>query len=58
MSSTGVSSPPGTGAVTEPEFGAPRSTVSPEQIRDDLIDAAAGLAPEIGELVRPPSPVP
>lgn len=52
MSSTGVSSPPGTGAVTEPEFGPPRSTVSPEQIRDDLIDAAAGLAPEIGELIR------
>ncbi|MFI5588097.1 NAD-glutamate dehydrogenase [Amycolatopsis sp. NPDC051758] len=52
MSSTGVSSPPGTGAATEPEFGGPRSTVSPEQIRDDLIDAAAGLAPEIGELIR------
>ncbi|MEV4146238.1 NAD-glutamate dehydrogenase [Amycolatopsis sp. NPDC049691] len=51
MSSTGVSSPPGTGAETEPEFGR-RSPASPEQIRDDLIDAAAGLAPEIGELIR------
>jgi glutamate dehydrogenase len=52
MSSTGVSSLPGTGAVAEPEFGAPRSPASPEQIRDDLIDSAAGLAPEIGELIR------
>ncbi|MEU8639203.1 NAD-glutamate dehydrogenase [Amycolatopsis sp. NPDC048633] len=51
MSSTGVSSLPGTGAETEPEFGQ-RSPASPEQIRDDLIDAAAGLAPEIGELIR------
>ncbi|WP_284742177.1 NAD-glutamate dehydrogenase [Amycolatopsis sp. RTGN1] len=51
MSSTGVSSLPGTGADTEPEFGQ-RSPASPEQIRDDLIDAAAGLAPEIGELIR------
>ncbi|MEV6625753.1 NAD-glutamate dehydrogenase [Amycolatopsis sp. NPDC051106] len=51
MSSTGVSSLPGTGAETEPEFGQ-RSPVSPEQIRDDLIDVAAGLAPEIGELIR------
>ncbi|EOD65811.1 NAD-glutamate dehydrogenase, partial [Amycolatopsis vancoresmycina DSM 44592] len=51
MSSTGVSSLPGTGADAEPEFGQ-RSPASPEQIRDDLIDAAAGLAPEIGELIR------
>ncbi len=51
MSSTGVSSPSGTGAETEPEFGQ-RAPASPEQIRDDLIDAAAGLAPEIGELIR------
>ena len=51
MSSTGVSSPPGTEA-TEPEFATPRASASPEQARDELIDTAASLAPEIGDLVR------
>ena len=50
MSSTGVSSP--TASETEPEFAAPRASASPEQIRDELIDAAASLAPEIGDLIR------
>ncbi|KZB84102.1 NAD-glutamate dehydrogenase [Amycolatopsis regifaucium] len=50
MSSTGVSSPPGTDVGTED--GARRRSVNPEQIRDDLIDAAAAYAPEIGDLIR------
>ena len=51
MSSTGVSSPPGTEA-TEPEFATARASASPEQARDELIDTAASLAPEIGDLIR------
>ncbi|WP_370947702.1 NAD-glutamate dehydrogenase [Amycolatopsis sp. cg5] len=47
MSSTGVSSPTGPGVES-----ATRPTTSPEQTRDELIDAAAALAPEIGELIR------
>ncbi|ANN19720.1 NAD-glutamate dehydrogenase [Amycolatopsis orientalis] len=50
MSSTGVSSPPGKDVGTED--GARRRSVNPEQIRDDLIDAAAAYAPEIGDLIR------
>ncbi|MCU1685820.1 MAG: glutamate dehydrogenase [Amycolatopsis sp.] len=51
MSSTGVSSPPESGVGIE-NGGVQRRSATPEQIRDDLIDAAAALAPEIGELVR------
>ncbi|AUI57048.1 NAD-glutamate dehydrogenase [Amycolatopsis sp. BJA-103] len=50
MSSTGVSSLPGKDVGTED--GARRRSVNPEQIRDDLIDAAAAYAPEIGDLIR------
>ncbi|MFD9893522.1 NAD-glutamate dehydrogenase [Amycolatopsis sp. NPDC059027] len=50
MSSTGVSSLPGTEDGTE--IGAPRRSASPEQIRDELIDAAARHAPEIADLIR------
>ena len=50
MSSTGVSSPPAKGVGTE--IGGQRRSASPEQIRDDLIDAAAAHAPEIGDLIR------
>ncbi|MEV6905592.1 NAD-glutamate dehydrogenase [Amycolatopsis sp. NPDC051071] len=50
MSSTGVSSLPGKDVGTEE--GARRRSVNPEQIRDDLIDAAAAFAPEIGDLIR------
>ncbi|MEC3978435.1 NAD-glutamate dehydrogenase [Amycolatopsis sp. H20-H5] len=50
MSSTGVSSLPGKDVGTE--NGAQRRSASPEQIRDELIDTAAALAPEIGELIR------
>ncbi|MEV6897759.1 NAD-glutamate dehydrogenase [Amycolatopsis sp. NPDC051372] len=50
MSSTGVSSPPGTDVGAE--VGALRRSASPEQLRDELIDAAAALAPEIGDLIR------
>jgi glutamate dehydrogenase len=50
MSSTGVSSPPGTDVGAE--GGVMRGSASPEQIRDELIDTAAGLAPEIGDLIR------
>ncbi|GAA4549888.1 NAD-glutamate dehydrogenase [Amycolatopsis samaneae] len=50
MSSTGVSSPPGTEDGIE--AGAPRRSASPEQIRDELIDAAAKHAPEIADLIR------
>ncbi|MFC3447848.1 NAD-glutamate dehydrogenase [Amycolatopsis speibonae] len=50
MSSTGVSSLPGKDVGTEE--GARRRSVNPEQIRDDLIDAAAAYAPEIGDLIR------
>ncbi|HEY3471110.1 MAG TPA: hypothetical protein VGL47_38655, partial [Amycolatopsis sp.] len=49
MSSTGVSSPPDVGT----EAGAARrTTASPEQIRDELIDTAAAQAPEIADLIR------
>jgi glutamate dehydrogenase len=51
MSSTGVSSPPENGVGTS-SGGPQRGSATPEQIRDDLIDAAAALAPEIGELIR------
>ncbi|WP_409495179.1 NAD-glutamate dehydrogenase [Amycolatopsis sp. cmx-11-12] len=50
MSSTGVSSLPGKDVGTEE--GARRRSANPEQIRDDLIDAAAAYAPEIGDLIR------
>ncbi|WP_410658200.1 NAD-glutamate dehydrogenase [Amycolatopsis sp. lyj-112] len=50
MSSTGVSSLPGKDVGTED--GARRRSANPEQIRDDLIDAAAAYAPEIGDLIR------
>ncbi|OZM71586.1 NAD-glutamate dehydrogenase [Amycolatopsis antarctica] len=46
MSSTGVS--PAQGA----ESGNTRRPASPEQIRDELVDAAAAYAPEIGDLIR------
>ncbi|MDT7725544.1 MAG: glutamate dehydrogenase [Actinomycetota bacterium] len=51
MSSTGVSSPPAKGVGTE-IGGSQRRSASPEQIRDELIDAAAARAPEIGDLIR------
>ncbi|MFI5613345.1 NAD-glutamate dehydrogenase [Amycolatopsis sp. NPDC051903] len=50
MSSTGVSSLPGTDVGTE--AGVARRSASPEQLRDELIDTAAGQAPEIGDLIR------
>ncbi|WP_328611933.1 NAD-glutamate dehydrogenase [Amycolatopsis sp. NBC_00345] len=50
MSSTGVSSPPGTDVG--PESGGQRRSTSPEQSRDELIAAAAAQAPEIGDLIR------
>ncbi|MFI5564377.1 NAD-glutamate dehydrogenase domain-containing protein, partial [Amycolatopsis japonica] len=40
------------GRLTGPEDGARRRSANPEQIRDDLIDAAAAYAPEIGDLIR------
>jgi glutamate dehydrogenase len=51
MSSTGVSSPPSNRIGTD-NAGSRRRSASPEQIRDDLIDAAAAYAPEIAELIR------
>ena len=50
MSSTGVSSPPA--HTVGAEIGGQRRSASPEQIRDELIDAAAAYAPEIGDLIR------
>jgi glutamate dehydrogenase len=50
MSSTGVSSLPAKAVATE--IGGLRRLASPEQIRDELIDAAAAYAPEIGDLIR------
>ncbi|RZQ59624.1 NAD-glutamate dehydrogenase [Amycolatopsis suaedae] len=50
MSSTGSSA-----SVAEagtPQATGRRRTASPEQIRDDLIDAAAAHAPDIAELIR------
>ncbi|MTD56848.1 NAD-glutamate dehydrogenase [Amycolatopsis pithecellobii] len=49
MSSTSVSSRPGTGAARE---DLQRRPASPEQIRDELIEAAAANAPDIAELIR------
>ncbi|WP_158880562.1 NAD-glutamate dehydrogenase [Amycolatopsis anabasis] len=51
MSSTGVSSRSGETTGAEGD-GTPRRSASPEQIRDELIDAAAAYAPEIGDLIR------
>jgi len=53
MSSTGVSSPPGTDVGAE--VGALRRSASPEQVRDELIDAAEGneddgLSPEEAQI--------
>ncbi|RJQ92323.1 NAD-glutamate dehydrogenase [Amycolatopsis panacis] len=50
MSSTGASSLSGTDVGTD--AGAPSGTTSPEQIRDELVEAAAARAPEIAELIR------
>src|SRR3981081_4366485 len=50
MSATGVSSPPA--HTVGAEIGGQRRSASPEQIRDELIDAAAAYAPDIGDLIR------
>ncbi|HJQ45505.1 MAG TPA: NAD-glutamate dehydrogenase [Amycolatopsis sp.] len=49
MSSTGVSSLPG---LVAGQPTAQRRPASPEQIRDELIEAAAGQAPDIAGLIR------
>ncbi|QWF83456.1 NAD-glutamate dehydrogenase [Amycolatopsis sp. CA-230715] len=51
MSSTGVSHRPGT-AIGAEGGSTPRRPASPEQIRDELIDAAAAHAPDIADLIR------
>ncbi|SFB26288.1 glutamate dehydrogenase [Amycolatopsis marina] len=51
MSSTGVSSRPAKDAGDQDETTQQRPR-SPEQVRDELVEAAAAHAPEIGDLIR------